>query len=266
MKLFHALLICVILSGCSAIAPPPTATPTNVPTSTATHTPKPDLTATAKVNAAASQTKAVDNTRATMTQKAIPTVTAAAHASDILTQIMAAAAESGDVDVDLSKAKRVFGPDAYSLIQKNDKYVEVYRAGIQLENFIVAITFVNPFDTATTGNWDYGLIFRDLKDVADYRLVVLSNQTWTMIDSHKQRYIDSNASQSITSKKDEENIVWLIVSGEKAYFFINGVYMKSANIPEVAKGDIMAATGMYYGNSKAQMRTDFRDFIIWSLP
>lgn len=266
MKPFYTLLICVILSGCAVMAPPPTATPTIVPTSTATNTPKPNLTATARANSAATQTQKSSNTRATMTQKAIPTVTAAAHTADILTQIMAAAAESGDVDVDFSKAKRVFGPEEFSLIQKNDKYVEVYNAGVQLENFIVAITFVNPFDTATTGNWDYGLIFRSEKDVAQYRLVVLSNQTWTMIDHKKQRYIDSNASQSITSKKDEENTVWLIVSGEKAYFFINGGYIKSANISEVAKGDIMAATGMYYGNSKAQMRTDFRDFIIWSLP
>jgi hypothetical protein len=266
MKPFYALLICVILSGCAVLAPPPTATPTNVPTSTATLTPTPDLTATAKANTAATQTQFVENARATGTQKAIPTITAVAHTADILTQIMDAAAESGDVDVDFSKAKRVFGPAADSLVQKIDKYVETYHADVELENFIVSITFVNPYDTSTTGNWDYGVIFRSAKDVTQYRLVVLSNQTWSMIDHNKKRYIDSNASQSITRNKDEENTIWLIVSGEKAYFFINGVYMKSANISEVAKGDIMAATGIFYGNAEAKTETKFRDFIIWSLP
>ena len=265
MKPLYALLICAILTGCASMAPAPTATPTAVPTSTATLTPTPDLTATAKANQGATQTQFVENARATGTQRAIPTVTAAALADSILAKIMEAAAESGDVDVDLSKAKQVFGPDAFSLIQKNDKYVEVYRSGVELDNFIVSITFVNPFDTATTGNWDYGLIFR-AADKTQYRFVVLSNKTWTMIDQQKQRYVDSNASDSITSKMDEENTIWLIVYGEKAYFFINGVYLKSANIKDVAKGDIMAATGMYYGNTTAKKETVFRDFIIWSLP
>lgn len=266
MKPLYALLICAILSGCAVLAPPPTATPTSAPTSTALPTATPNLKATANAAGAATQAQLIANAQATQTKRAIPTITAAAGAANTLIEIMAAAADSGDVDVDLSKAKLVFGPTSDSLVQKNDKYVETYRAGVKLENFIVSITFVNPYDTSTTGNWDYGVIFRSAEDVAQYRLVVLSNQTWSMIDHKKKRYIDSNASQDITRYKDEENTIWLIVSGEKSYFFINGVYMKSVNIAETVKGDIMAATGIYYGNAEAKTETVFRDFTVWSLP
>jgi hypothetical protein len=233
----------------------------------ATLTPQPNLTATAKADKAATQTRMIDNARATLTKVAGPTATAAAEVANTLTTIVAAAAETGDVDgVDFSKAERVFGPSAFSLMQKTDKYVEVFSPNLSVENFIVSITFVNPFDTSTTGNWDYGIFFRDADGEAQYRLVILSNQTWTLIDSKTKRYVDSNASGSITSKGGEENTIWLIVSNEKAYLFINSVYMKSLNVSRVLSGDIMPATGVYYGNAKAQKKTNFHDFVVWSLP
>lgn len=266
MKQFYAFLICIVLSGCGVLSPQPTPTPTSTPTPAATKTPLPDLAATRKAEQAATQTRVAENNFATLTQRAAPTATARAQAADMLSEIKAAAAVAGDVDVDFDGAKFVYGPREYSLVQKNDKYVEVFSADLSQENFIISITFINPFDTSTTGNWDYGIFFRDADDEGQYRLVILSNQTWTLIDSKKKSYIDSNASQSITSKGGEKNTVWLVVSGEKAYLFINGVYMRSLNVSRVLSGDIMPATGIYYGNAKAQKKTTFQDFMVWSLP
>jgi len=155
MKLLYALLICVLLAGCGISAKQPTATPT----STATLTPQPNLTATQRANVAATQAMRLNNSHATLTQAAVPTITAVAEAANALGEISAAA--SGIDGLDFSRAKLVFGPLTDSLVQKSDKYVEVFSPRLSLKNFVARITFINPYDTATVGNWDYGLFFRN---------------------------------------------------------------------------------------------------------
>ena len=262
MKPLYALLICVILSGCGVMAPSPT--PTIVPTKTATSTPEPDLTATAQVNQAATQTQARESINATTTHRAIPTVTARAYVDNMLAEITAAAA-SEVIGVDFSQAKLIFGAASDKLVQKNDKYVEVFRPKLSVQNFIVNITFVNPYSTSTVGLWDYGIFFRSKKD-AEYRLVILSDQTWTLIDNWEKSYVNTNSSNMITRNAGEENTIWLIVSGEKAYLFINGAFMKRLNVTQLGSGDIMPTTGNYAGNEKKSKITEFRDFTVWSLP
>lgn len=260
MKPFYALLICVLLAGCGVASKQPTATAT----STITPTAEPNRTATAKANQAATQTMLVHNSRATLTEIAGPTVTAAAKVANTFDEISNAA--SGIEGLDLSKAKLVFGPRASRLLQKNDKYVEVYSPDLSLKNFVATITFVNPYDTATTGNWDYGIFFRNNHKDTQYRLVILSNQTWTLIDSKAKSYIDSNASAALTTKIGEENTIWLIVARDTVHFFINGVFVKSLPVKNLVNGDINPATGIYYGNAKSQKATEFHDFVVWSLP
>lgn len=259
MKLLYALFICVLLAGCGVVNQQPTMTPT----STATLTPQPNFTATAKANAIATQNQRVEESRATLTQAAVPTVTEAARVDGILAQIASGAKVVQGLDI--SNATKVFGPRSNSLMQKSDKYVELFSPGVSVKNFVATITFINPYDTATTGNWDYGIFFRDNNDV-QYRLVILSNQTWTLIDSKARSYVNSSSSSDLTTRKDEENTIWLIVIDDKAYLFINGVYNTTLPISNEVKGDVMPATGIYYGNSKNKKATEYRDFVIWSLP
>jgi hypothetical protein len=260
MKLFYTLLICVLLAGCGVSAEQPTATPTI----TATLTPQPNLTATERANRDATQTMRVNNSRATLTQAAVPTITAVAEAANALSEISDAA--SGIEGIDFSQAKLVFGPLNDSLMQKDDKYVEVFSAGLSLKNFVARITFINPYDTATVGNWDYGLFFRNKYNNDQYRLVILSNQTWTLIDHKSKKYVYTKTSKDLTTKKGEENTIWLIVVDETAHLFINGIYMQALDIPRLTNGDINPATGVYYGNTKSMKATEFRNFEVWSLP
>lgn len=261
MKFLYALLICVLLSGCGVTS---ASLPTATATSTVTLTPQPNLTATAKVNRAATQTKIVESARETMTKVAEPTVTEAARVASIFDEISAATSVVDGLDI--SKAKLVFGPRDYRLLQKNDKYVEVYSPGLSLKNFVATITFVNPYDSATVGNWDYGIFFRNNHKDIQYRLVILSNQTWTLIDSKAKSYIDSNANTALTTKVGEENTIWLIVVNDTTHFFLNGVFVKSLPVKNLVNGDVTPATGIYYGNTKNQKATEFRDFVVWSLP
>ena len=264
MKFLYALLICVLLSGCGISAKQPTATATAIATSTETLTPQPNLTATNRANQAATQTMRVNNSRATLTEIAGPTVTAIAKAANALGEISAAA--NGIDGLDLSKAKLVFGPTSDKLVQKNDKYVEVYSPDLSLKNFVATITFVNPYDPATIGNWDYGIFFRNNHKDVQYRLVILSNQTWTLIDSKAKSYVDSNSSKELTINGGEKNTIWLIVVNDMTHLFINGVFVKSMPVKNLVSGDITPATGIYYGNAKNQKATEFRDFVVWSLP
>ena len=260
MKLLYALLICVLLAGCGISAKQPTATPT----STATLTPQPNLTATQRANVAATQAMRLNNSHATLTQAAVPTITAVAEAANALGEISAAA--SGIDGLDFSRAKLVFGPLTDSLVQKSDKYVEVFSPRLSLKNFVARITFINPYDTATVGNWDYGLFFRNKYNNDQYRLVILSNQTWTLIDEKTNQYVNSNASKDLTTKKGEENTIWLIVVNEIAHLFINGTYVQALDVPRLTNGDITPATGVYYGNTKSMKTTEYRNFEVWSLP
>jgi hypothetical protein len=151
-------------------------------------------------------------------------------------------------------------------VQKDDKYVEVFSPRLSVKNFVARITFINPYDTATVGSWDYGLFFRNKYNNDQYRLVILSNQTWTLIDEKANRYVNSNASQNLTTKKGEMNTIWLIVVDETAHLFINGTYVQALNVSRLTSGDITPATGIYYGNTKSMKITEYRDFEVWSLP
>jgi hypothetical protein len=135
-----------------------------------------------------------------------------------------------------------------------------------VKNFVVSIKFINPYDTSTTGKWDYGILFRNRYGNNQYRLVLLSNQSWTLRNEKIDTYIYSSNDKNIKAKAGEENTIWLIAIDAKAYIFINGIYTKTLDIGKPpSEGDISPATGLYYGNLTKKRITEYKDFTVWSL-
>ena len=142
-----------------------------------------------------------------------------------------------------------------------------YDPGVFPADFIATITFINPYDTATQGKWDYGLFFRNQGGNTQYRLAIFSNQSWILLNRETRTRIYSSNDKRLNAKVGEANTIWLIVIDKKAHLFINGSYIRSmdlGNRPE--RGNVLAATGIYYGNVIETSSTNFSDFIIWKLP
>lgn len=273
MKVVYLVLTCSLLIGCglspeqlttTAVAAQ-TLTQKAVKTATQSPTPQPNLTETKKANQAATQTKRASNAQATRTEIAKPTLTAVAKAAMTLNEIKNTAV--GANSFDFSKAKLVYGPSDNTLVHELNNQVIVYNPRLSLRNFIVSIRYINPYDTSGTGKWDYGILFRNQYGNNQYRFIVLSNQSWTLINSDTQTYIFSSNDKNLKAKAGEENMIWLIAIDTKVYLFINGIFTKSLDITAKPNmGDISPASGLFYGNLIEKRITEYEDFMVWSLP
>jgi hypothetical protein len=98
-------------------------------------------------------------------------------------------------------------------------------------------------------------------------LVILSDKTWTLYNAISGSYIYTLKEKALNAEAEGENTIWLIVDGQNAYLFINGVYSKSLDVrAKLTAGDVSPATGLYYGNVDKEGVTKFYDFTVWSLP
>jgi len=230
------------------------ASPTIVPSPTST----PDLKGT--------QIAAFGATQTAQAAKAYATKKAQSNqATSLLDEIVRNASEIEGLDI--RDPKLVFGPESGSLTHAIDNKVTASNANVSLKNFIIHITFTNPYDTSTTGTWDYGILFRNTYENNQYRLTILSNQSWTLVDASTWTDIFSKNDKYLTAKAGEENRIWLIVQEKKAFLFINGSYSQLLDVSaRVTSGDISRATGLYYGNETDKKTTGFHDLVVWSLP
>lgn len=262
MKVLYAFLFCAILSGCGSPAQQqPTATVTFSPTVS----PQPNLTATHQANHAATLTKSASNSYARSTARAAPTVTAIARATLMLDEISNAAKNMAGVEID--DAVLYLSPQDGEIEDEDDEFVGIYDTGLSLANFVLSIKFINPYDTATQGKWDYGLFFRHQGAGNQYRLTILSNQSWTLLNRDAGTYIYSSNDKNLTAKVGEENTIWLIVIDKKAHLFINGIYAKTMDLGNgPSRGGLFPATGIFYGNTSRTGSTNFREFTVWKLP
>lgn len=277
MKALYIVLVCLLLTGCrlspeqltETVIVAKTQTPKTASTSAPSATLQPNLTETQKANRAATQTMQVLNARVKLTEFAQPTATALAKAGIILDEIQTAVTQANaDVqDIAFEEAKLVFGPRDDSLTHALYDFVIYDDTSLYLKNFIVSAKFINPYSTSTTGNWDYGILFRDQHGNRQYRLVILSNQSWTLYNSETDTYIYSSNTKNLKAQAGEENIIWLIVIDTRAFLFINGAYTKVLDVSaNLSIGGVSPATVLYHGNLTEEQITEYKDFTVWSLP
>jgi hypothetical protein len=202
---------------------------------------------------------------ATQTKRAEPTVTARAKVDSAFSELQRVVlAYTGD----LSNATFRFYDANGKLTHIDDGYIESYCSPYSKKNFVVKVEFHNPY-SSSEHDWDYGIMFRETAD-KQYRLALLSNQSWTLGLRNED---DWNLIENITLGSSlnlgsgQSNVIYLVVSGNQGYFFVNEEYISTLNLSQNnVAGDICVATGMYEGYELKGKTTSYSDFTIWSLP
>ncbi len=146
-----------------------------------------------------------------------------------------------------------------------DTQISVIYADVGVADFVVEVTFVNPFSPNDT-NWSHGLLFRD--DIDQYRLVIDGTQTWvlTLVRDNEFIDIDSGTLDAIRTEKGAENRLRLVANGPQGIFSVNGQTGPLLDLSEVRDiGDIAIGTGMYIDTEQQSAFTEFRDFTVWAL-
>jgi hypothetical protein len=269
MKVLHIVFVCLLLTGCGPSPEQLTATAVAVQAGTSTASAKSQLEMTATIEAEREATRAalIFTMAATVTKAAQLKAVTIEQAKTILDEIESTAKSVDDLEVDFSEAKLAFGPRSDTLTHEIGDSVIVFDPELSLKNFVVSIKFINPYDTSTTGKWDYGILFRNEYGNNQYRWVALSNQSWTLYNAEKDAYVYSSNDKNLESKAGEANTIWLVVVDKKAHLFINGIYAKSLDVSaRLTPGDVSPATGLYTGNVTEKRSTEYQDFTVWSLP
>lgn len=184
----------------------------------------------------------------------LPTLTAAQSSSEFFDEVV-----NGEISAPL-----LAGPYDYPL-QQEAGVLTVFRAGLNVADFVAHAAFTNPTDTSGAG-WDYGFQFRTTGNNDDLRIFVASDGTWNFsigTDPPDQTVVAPN----LDTAPGATNTLDLIVQGFTAIFGINGEYMGTIALPDLLpSGDVYASTG-FFGNFAVPGRIiQLNDFTVYGVP
>jgi hypothetical protein len=159
--------------------------------------------------------------------------------------------------------KPSFGPSSGEMPHIEDDFLESVYADPSPADFIASATFVNPF----AGDWDIGLIFRQVAADDEMRLVIHSEGFWNLNDRNGDEdffVADGDVSDVLDLSANGENKVILAAIGEQGYFFLNGRFISTLDLSSrIGAGDLAVATGFYVDSERPGSSTAYRDFTIW---
>lgn len=175
-----------------------------------------------------------------------------------------------------AEAERIFQPNLTPLIgplsgalahDPGDSKIESEFASVNLQDFMVTVTFFNPFDEGE--NWDYGLFFRQTDADNEMRLVIRSDGSWNL--NNRQGNEDNFVQEDVirtrfNSGLGEPNKITVIARGEQGYFYFNNQFVTILDLSgRLDAGDIAIATGFYADSEQAGAETAYSDFQVWEL-
>jgi hypothetical protein len=135
---------------------------------------------------------------------------------------------------------------------------------VNLRDFIAEVRFYNPYDSAEH-RWDWGLLFRDIGPVQQYRLVFHSDQTWTLSYGTAPAFATGRLS-NLRVAANEPNDVRLIVQGKTAFVFLNGTYVAALDVAgSLRPGSIDVGTGIFLHDMVPGRMTRYENLSIWAV-
>ncbi len=163
----------------------------------------------------------------------------------------------------------VYGPTSGELVHALDDLIKLETADVDLRNFIVEATFINPF-AASVNDWDYGFSFRT-NGSFKYWLVVASEGDWQLAD--RQGSVDDEVTvmegelSNLNLGANETNTLRLIALGDRGFFFLNDQFIDVLDISgNQDSGEIEVMTAFYFDHEIEGEATGFEDFTIIPLP
>ncbi len=170
-----------------------------------------------------------------------------------------------NIEAELSQ---VHGPLDGSLVHNPaNGLIKAHRAGLSLRDFVVDITFINPYGP-DIGMWDIGFIFRHQSENQQYRLVIRSDRTWLLRDNVGQpdgEIIAKGTLSNLNLGEGSANYVKLICEGNQGQFFLNDVLVSELDLSSRSNsGDIAIATAIIRGDETQGYATDFTGLVVWA--
>lgn len=164
----------------------------------------------------------------------------------------------------------LFGPVGGSLVHDVDNLrIEADAASVNVRDFIVEARFFNPY-AATEHSWDYGFIFRHAAENDQFRLLILSDGSWVLLNNTGDAQgivLQQGKPSQLHLGANESNLVRLACQGIKGQVFINGVLVADLDLSaRMNSGPIYIVTGVYEGDELAGKLTNYEGFTVWSFP
>ena len=166
-----------------------------------------------------------------------------------------------------------FGPlDGELKHNPSDGLIKTEHADVFMFDGVVSATFFNPY-SALAHPWDYGFIVRQSGSGQSARfvqIVVTSDRKWFLMWRRGSSSDDVDIAEGTLNVfytgPSGENILEVIVVGERGLFFVNREFVTSLDLSDVAgAGDIAAITGTFEGNERAGAVTRFEEFEVLPL-
>ena len=151
----------------------------------------------------------------------------------------------------------------------SENFIKTRYANISLSDAIVSAVFLNPY-SAASDSWDYGFIIRrsGTGPSAKFLNVVVTSRGrwevyWRQGSSGNNQAIAEGSLGRFDTSLGGQNRLWLSVFEERGLFFVNGEFVSSVDLSEVAgAGDFAVITGAFAGNEVAGAVTQYEDFQI----
>jgi hypothetical protein len=140
-----------------------------------------------------------------------------------------------------------------------------FRAtGVELADFYITNTFVNPYDAAEH-HWDIGFAFRDVGEDGTYRLMVLSTNRWYLTIGAGLP-IASGLIAGLETAAGGENHLELAVFGDTCYLALNGEFVTALELPERSRsGDVWIGSAFYTNSFVQGEATAYRGLEVWAI-
>jgi hypothetical protein len=161
----------------------------------------------------------------------------------------------------------IFGPKEGGLRHNNDIAFEWRLAGLSVKNFIVDITFINPY-SASEYRWTEGLAFRN-SHAKDIMLTISSLSQWQIgarLPEWKELFFGDIDRTFLNFEKGEFNRIRVIAYENSGCFYLNNHFIAELDLSDLNQpGDIAATTATFPQSEQSGEITDYKDFTIYRL-
>jgi hypothetical protein len=155
---------------------------------------------------------------------------------------------------------RAAGPYDGKLIGQSE-FVPNDCAGVELENFMMEVTFTNP-NGVGRDSWDYGIFFRDQGENQQLRLIFYY-YAWHLSQGNADAYASGEANYDMSD--GDSNHVRLFVLDDTAYLYVNGYEQARMDVSSYrGVGDVCVAAWAYTGDP-LYVSVGYDDFSVWTI-
>lgn len=153
------------------------------------------------------------------------------------------------------------GPTSGDLVQAVGS-ATVAPAGVDLEDFVTHVTFVNPSD-AVDSSWDFGIAFREQVNGDHYRITVSSDGSWEF-QIGLQAPLAEGIVPSLLYENGDRNTLRVVVLDGAAGFSVNDIFISQVDVSDLSgTADVWAGVGFHQADAMEGVVTRFTDFSVW---